>query len=313
MKAQLVVVQGKPEGKTIPLAIPRFKIGRGDTCQLRPNNDLVSREHAEFEVGAETVIVRDLGSRNGTQVNGRTLGKDESFVLKNGDLVTVGTLTFAVSIQGVPAKAASPAAKPRKPSSLDDVSHDEIDAWLVSDAASNPPDRPSGVYDGDTLTLATYNGKDKAKVDTPVPSAKAPTLAPVPAPAPAPVAKAPTPPPAPKPAPAPAPVPEPVAEVEAVVEDEEIVEDEEVVEEDIPGIDEEEEDDGIEDLSESTASLDDAAEAPEEFVDESNPFYVAKKKAEAPAAAASTKDSSRDSSDVAGDILRKMMERRRAR
>src|SRR4051812_37054705 len=149
MKAQLVVVQGKPEGKTIPLAIPRFKIGRGEGCQLRPNNDLVSREHAEFEVRDESVIVRDLGSRNGTQVNGRTLDKGESYVLKNGDLVSVGNLTFAVSIQGIPAKVATPSAAPRKPKSLDDVDYDEIDAWLVSDAASTPPERPSGVYGGD--------------------------------------------------------------------------------------------------------------------------------------------------------------------
>lgn len=301
MKAQLVVVQGKPEGKTIPLALPRFKIGRGDTCQLRPNSDLVSREHAEFEVGAEAVVVRDLGSRNGTQVNGRSLGKGESYTLKNGDLVTVGTLTFAVSIEGVAAKAA---AAPKKPKSLDDASHDDIDSWLVSDAAGTPPDRPSGVYDGDTLTLATFNGRVKeqekaaqAAAQAPAPAAKAPTPAPAP--------------PAPKPQPAPAPAPAAKAP-EPVVEEEEVVEDDEP-ENDIPGIDAID-DDGIEDLSSLNDKDDAADDSPEEFIDESNPFYVAKKKAEAPAAAAApSKDSSRDSSDVAGDILRKMMERRRAR
>ncbi|WP_435021029.1 FHA domain-containing protein [Tundrisphaera sp. TA3] len=300
MKAQLVVVQGKPEGKTIPLAIPIFKIGRGDTCQLRPNNDLVSREHAEFQVGTDTVIVRDLGSRNGTQVNGRTLNKGESYTLKNGDLVTVGTLTFALSITGVEAKAA---AQPKKPKSLDDASHDDIDSWLVSDAAGTPPDRPSGVYDGATLTLATYNGKEKEKEK----EKEKPKAAPAPAPAPAAKAPASAPAPAPK-APTPPPIPEPVAEDETVADDETEAEDE------IPGIDEVEEDDGIEDLSEMTASDDsEADDMPEEFIDESNPFYVAKKKAEAPAATSAAKDASRDSSDVAGDILRKMMERRRAR
>ena len=52
MKVQLVVVQGKPEGKTIPLAGPVFKIGRGETCHLRPNSEQVSREHAEFTMSA---------------------------------------------------------------------------------------------------------------------------------------------------------------------------------------------------------------------------------------------------------------------
>src|SRR3954451_6417289 len=47
MKVQLIVVQGKPEGKTIPLQGPIFKIGRGETCHLRPNSEQVSREHSE--------------------------------------------------------------------------------------------------------------------------------------------------------------------------------------------------------------------------------------------------------------------------
>jgi len=43
MKVQLIVVRGKPEGKVIPLAGPKFKIGRGETCHLRPNSEQVSR------------------------------------------------------------------------------------------------------------------------------------------------------------------------------------------------------------------------------------------------------------------------------
>ena len=80
MKVQLIVVQGKPEGKTIPLLVPRFKIGRGETCHLRPNSEQVSREHAEFVVGSEVVTVNDLGSRNGTLVNGRAITDRKSVV-----------------------------------------------------------------------------------------------------------------------------------------------------------------------------------------------------------------------------------------
>ena len=104
MKVQLVVVQGKPEGKIIPLLGPVFKIGRGDTCHLRPNSELVSREHAEFTVTADSVVVRDLGSRNGTIVNGKAL--TTTYQLKDRDLVQVGNLTFAVSIVGAPAVTA---------------------------------------------------------------------------------------------------------------------------------------------------------------------------------------------------------------
>jgi pSer/pThr/pTyr-binding forkhead associated (FHA) protein len=286
MKVQLVVVQGKPEGKTIPLVGPKFKIGRGEGCHLRPNSDLVSREHAEFEVAPDSVTVRDLGSRNGTDVNGKPLAKDQAYVLKNGDLVKIGSLTFAVSVEGVPvAKAASPAGSTKK--SLDDVSHDEIDAWLVSDEARPTPDRPSGVYGGETITINSLNelgSKERpaAQTPTPAPAAKKPEPAPAakkPEPAPAPAAK--------KPEPAPEPEPETVAE-------------------ELEQYSPDEEDDGIEDLSKSSGEV----EMPEEFIDESNPFYVKKKEA-APAAGAA-KPSSKDSSDAAGDILRKMMDRRKA-
>src|SRR3954453_7630952 len=97
MKVQLIVVQGKAEGKTIPLTGPVFRIGRGETCHLRPNSERVRREHAEFTVSADHVVVRDLGSRNGTLVNGRAL--TQPYILKDRDLVQVGPLTFASALE----------------------------------------------------------------------------------------------------------------------------------------------------------------------------------------------------------------------
>src|ERR1700758_1700455 len=155
MKVQLVVVRGKPEGKDIPLAGPKFKIGRGETGHLRPNSEQVSREHAEFTLEAGPLIVLELGSRNGTLVNGKAL-TTEPYTLKDRDLVQVGPLTFAVSIQDAPAAKAAPAAQPRKTTSPDDVSHDEIESWLIADNASPTPERPSGVYGGDTITITAF-------------------------------------------------------------------------------------------------------------------------------------------------------------
>ena len=177
MKVQLIVVQGKPEGKTIPLLGPRFKIGRGETCHLRPNSEQVSREHAEFAVNESVVTVADLGSRNGTLVNGRAITAPQS--LRNGDLVQVGPLTFEVSIQGAPVEAAKPASKPpgsSKSVSLDDASVDEIDSWLISDKEKPTPESPSGVYGGDTITISAFKDASNAKNAPP-----APTPAPAPA------------------------------------------------------------------------------------------------------------------------------------
>ena len=186
MKVQLVVVQGRPVGKIIPLNIPVFRIGRGETCHLRPNSEQISREHAEIAVQPDRVTVRDLGSRNGTIVNGKAL--TGAYTLKDGDLVQVGPLTFSMSIQGAPAAPASPAPKASSP---DDVSHDEIEAWLVGDSKAPPPESPSGVYGGETITVAAYKG---APNPTPIPPPKSdpaakatpqPAKAPTPAPAPA--------------------------------------------------------------------------------------------------------------------------------
>ncbi len=165
MKVQLIVVQGKPEGKTIPLAGPVFRIGRGETCHLRPNSEQVSREHAEFSIASDKVVLRDLGSRNGTLVNGKAI--TEAVTLKDRDLVQVGPLTFAVSIQGTAVVAATGAASPPKSAAPDDVSHDDIESWLVSDAKSPTPERPSGVYGGDTITIAAFK-------ETKTPAAAAP-------------------------------------------------------------------------------------------------------------------------------------------
>ena len=375
MKVQLVVVQGKPEGMTIPLAGPRYKIGRGEACQLRPNSDLVSREHAEFSVTADSVIVQDLGSRNGTEVNGKRLAANQPQLLKSGDLIKVGTLTFAISIQGAPtAKPVSVGAGGgSRKKSLDDVSGDEIDSWLVSDESRPTPDRPSGVYGGDTVTLATYKGQEKEKsskaaaaapppkpapaakpaspppppvvatpppapLAPPAPVAQAPELAPASPPPAQPIMQAtePAPPPPPPvvqtPAPVSAPSPQPV--VQAAPAPPRKVEREEpsgfekyfaglpdLPEEEDTGSEAESEpledsatDDGIEDLSsfqDDDETGDSAGAVPEEYVDESNPFYVKKKAAEAPAAATKPGVGSQDSSAAAGDILRKLMDRRR--
>jgi predicted component of type VI protein secretion system len=274
MKVQLVVVQGKPEGKTIPLAVPQFKIGRGEGCQLRPSNDQVSREHAMLEMTSDAVFIQDLGSRNGTEVNGTKLAPHEPLRLKNGDLVKIGPLTFAMSIEGAPVSATSAAPAPVKKAvgSIDDLSHDDIGSWLVSDASKEPPDRPSGVYGGDTMTFDALKLKDRPDSKA-IPAAKAPT-----------------------PAPAVAPVPQP----EPVVEDEPE-----------PFHEEEEVDDGIEDLS-KTLAAEAEDEMPEDMIDESNPFFVKKKAVATPGAAASKAAPQRDSSDAANDILRKMMDRRKA-
>jgi pSer/pThr/pTyr-binding forkhead associated (FHA) protein len=94
----------------------QFIIGRAEGCDVRlPTDHLhydVSRRHCAINVDAEGCWVRDLGSLNGTLVNGTVIGKrsDEQVSgghdlavspphpLRNGDEVRVGLTVFRVSI-----------------------------------------------------------------------------------------------------------------------------------------------------------------------------------------------------------------------
>jgi FHA domain-containing protein len=70
-----------------PLDKDVISIGRLPDNDIRPNDPAVSRKHAQIKLEGERVLLEDLGSTNGTLVNGR---KVKSCVLRDGDLVQVG-------------------------------------------------------------------------------------------------------------------------------------------------------------------------------------------------------------------------------
>lgn len=107
LNIELRVLSGKQKGKAIPLKTGKFLIGRGEDCHLRPSNDLVSRHHCVFTVDEYGLRVRDLGSTNGTFINGEQLRGQA--VLKQDDKVSIGSLEFEVIIRET-AEAATPKA-----------------------------------------------------------------------------------------------------------------------------------------------------------------------------------------------------------
>jgi predicted component of type VI protein secretion system len=109
MKVKLLVVRGQPQGKSLVFPRGEFVIGRGNECHIRPNSDWVSRQHCMLCVAEERVTIRDLGSTNGTLVNGSRI-LDE-FALSHGDQVQVGPLVFEVRLEQV-ASALDPVHTP---------------------------------------------------------------------------------------------------------------------------------------------------------------------------------------------------------
>ncbi len=97
IQAELRIAAGNKQGNSISLPQGKFLVGREEDCHLRPNSDLVSRHHCVFTVDDFTVRLRDLGSTNGTFVNGERLVGAVN--LKVGDRVLIGKLDFEVLIQ----------------------------------------------------------------------------------------------------------------------------------------------------------------------------------------------------------------------
>lgn len=98
MQVELRVLSGKQAGTVIPLPVGKFLVGREQDCHLRPNSELVSRHHCAFTLDDFALRIRDLGSTNGTLVNGERIRG--TVVLKPGDQVSIGKIDFLVAIDG---------------------------------------------------------------------------------------------------------------------------------------------------------------------------------------------------------------------
>lgn len=78
-----------PTGDRVPLGATPVVIGRLPECAIVVGDLNVSRRHAEVRAVGSGFVVADLGSTNGTMVNGIKIGGEQ--VLRDGDIVSVGT------------------------------------------------------------------------------------------------------------------------------------------------------------------------------------------------------------------------------
>jgi FHA domain-containing protein/uncharacterized protein DUF1707 len=90
---------GAGSGAPAPLFFPpgsgtSFTIGRTHGCDLSIENMSVSRLHAQLNRGEDGWLLNDLGSHNGTRVNGWLVR--EPVPVRPGDLVQFGSATFIV-------------------------------------------------------------------------------------------------------------------------------------------------------------------------------------------------------------------------
>jgi hypothetical protein len=85
-----------PDGRRLPLAEQAITIGRLPDCELPVDDPKVSRRHAEIRPEPDGFRLVDLGSLNGTSVNGVPT---RDHLLEDGDVIGVGsvTITFEAS------------------------------------------------------------------------------------------------------------------------------------------------------------------------------------------------------------------------
>ncbi len=97
-RALVRVASGFYEGLEWPLDRASTVIGRGRSADLMLNEATISRAHALFGYEGGKAFVQDLGSTNGTLVNGT---KHERQVLSDGDELRMGRLVLEIRVEGV--------------------------------------------------------------------------------------------------------------------------------------------------------------------------------------------------------------------
>jgi hypothetical protein len=106
---ELVVQSGPDAGKIYQVGRTPLVAGRQPGTDIILNDWQVSRRHVQFELVNGTLVVNDLGSSNGTLVNGQRLAPNQSRPVVPGDLIQVGGTILVARQQGA-APAATPSA-----------------------------------------------------------------------------------------------------------------------------------------------------------------------------------------------------------
>jgi hypothetical protein len=89
-------LRGWPPSLTLPAdGQSRFTIGREPACDMTLSDDTVSRWHATLERSAGGWLLADLGSTNGTRLNGWRV--NHPTWVRAGDMVSFGRATFVLS------------------------------------------------------------------------------------------------------------------------------------------------------------------------------------------------------------------------
>ncbi len=150
LPVKLVMFSTDGEKREFQLDKPRTVIGRKNNCDLRIPLPSVSRQHCEVlfdeTPGARGLSLRDLGSSNGTFLNGEPVVE---ISLSPGDQISIGPVAFVVVIDGNPSEI-----------------HLRRDLMRLPDS-DNDDHADSGSSSQDTFAVAPTRRSDSSESDDP--------------------------------------------------------------------------------------------------------------------------------------------------
>ncbi|MGH7145417.1 MAG: protein kinase domain-containing protein [Planctomycetota bacterium] len=91
---KIIIKAGRNKGAEFTVVSPRMVVGRRSHCDIQILESKSSREHAEILFDGQEMYVRDLGSRNGTRLNGTPISAKQP--LRIGDQIAVGDTVLEV-------------------------------------------------------------------------------------------------------------------------------------------------------------------------------------------------------------------------
>jgi pSer/pThr/pTyr-binding forkhead associated (FHA) protein len=112
VKFELLVTAGPARGGRFPLHSGTLTVGRSAQCDCSILDEAISRRHFELQVDSHGVLLRDLGSGNGTLVNGE---RADEVNLTHGDVLNIGDSTLELRERGRAPVSATAHSKGRAP------------------------------------------------------------------------------------------------------------------------------------------------------------------------------------------------------
>jgi pSer/pThr/pTyr-binding forkhead associated (FHA) protein len=101
-----VIVRGGPDAGREQLLRDRLVVGRSPSADLVLTDPTVSRRHVEVRIDGTTVVVEDLGSSNGTSVDGKTI--ETATRLGAGEQIHIGSTDLEVVMETGESQASAP-------------------------------------------------------------------------------------------------------------------------------------------------------------------------------------------------------------